>query len=107
MGIFTERLNKVFSLKDRGDLHYFLGLEVPRDVTGIVLSQKKYIQVLLCWCNMLEAKPCSTPMTFGKQLSSSQGELLENPTVYRSIVGSLKYLVNTRPGIAFSVNDLS
>lgn len=37
---FTERLNKVFFLKDLGVLHY-LGLEVYRDETGIYLNQRK------------------------------------------------------------------
>lgn len=35
---FIEKLNKVFSIKDLGDLH-FLGFEVYRDNIGIYLSQ--------------------------------------------------------------------
>lgn len=104
---FTERLDKVFSLKDLGGLHYFLGLEIQRDASGMYLSQRRYVLELLSKSNMLSAKACSTPMSPCKQLSTSQGAPLENPTMYRSVLGGLQYLVNTRHDIAFSVNNLS
>jgi histone deacetylase 1/2 len=31
-----------FSLKDLGDLHYFLGIEVKRLEDGLILSQQRY-----------------------------------------------------------------
>lgn len=40
---FTKQLNNTFSLKDLGDVHYFFGIEIDRDETGMFLSQKKYI----------------------------------------------------------------
>lgn len=36
---FTERLSIFFSLKDLGELHSFLSLEVRRDSSWIYLSQ--------------------------------------------------------------------
>lgn len=94
-------------MKDLGDLHYFLGLQVHRDASRIYLNQKRYVLELLRKYDMLSAKSISTPMAFGRQLYAGQGELLENPILYRSIIGGLQYLVNTRPDIAFSVNNLS
>ena len=37
-------LSKEFSLKDLGNLHFFLGVEVKNVPNGIVLSQGKYVQ---------------------------------------------------------------
>jgi hypothetical protein len=35
---FVKQLNDVFSLKDLGHLHYFLGIEVQRDASGMYLK---------------------------------------------------------------------
>ncbi|XP_062082482.1 uncharacterized mitochondrial protein AtMg00810-like [Humulus lupulus] len=104
---FIARLNAMFSLKDLGPLHYFLGIEVHRDETGLYLSQAKYIKELLTRTAMLHLKPCSTPMTVGKALSKTDGEALKQPTLYRSIIGGLQYLTHTRPDLSFVVNKLS
>ena len=48
----------------------------------------------------------STPMiTNWKKLLASESELVD-PTLYRQLIGSLMYLVNTRPDICFAVNSL-
>jgi histone deacetylase 1/2 len=44
---FIKQLNVVFSLKDLGQLHYFLGIEVQRDAGGLYLKQSRYINDLL------------------------------------------------------------
>ena len=53
---------------------------------------------------MEEAKPASTPGYHGKQLSTTKGTLLPNPTEYKSLVGALQYAAIARPDIAFVVN---
>jgi histone deacetylase 1/2 len=40
-------LSKEFALKDLGDLHYFLGIEVQKANNGLVLSQAKYAHDVL------------------------------------------------------------
>lgn len=47
MEAFIKQLNIVFSLKNLGHLHYFLGIEVQRDASGMYLKQSKYIGDLL------------------------------------------------------------
>lgn len=104
---FVANLNDEFALKDLGELSYFLGIEVHRDDTGFHLSQKKYILDLLDRLDMMHIKPCHTPAVTGKYLSANKGEPLPNPTTYRSAIGGLQYLTNTRPDISYIVNKLS
>uniref|UniRef100_A0A803QCM3 Polyprotein n=1 Tax=Cannabis sativa TaxID=3483 RepID=A0A803QCM3_CANSA len=56
---------------------------------------------------MTHLKPYSTPMTVGKPLSKTDGNLLTNSTEYKSIIGGLQYLTHTRTDLAFAVNKLS
>lgn len=42
-----SQLGREFALKDLGDMNFFLRIEVVRCATGIILSQKQYIQDLL------------------------------------------------------------
>ncbi|KAM1277315.1 hypothetical protein ACFX13_030432 [Malus domestica] len=99
-------MGSVFSMKDLGPLHYFLGMEVHRSSNGIHLSQSKYISDLLHRTNMVACKPVSTPAVSGKRLSLYDGEPLQDITKFRSVVGALQYLTFTRPDIAFSVNQV-
>ena len=55
---------------------------------------------------MADAKPSKSPCSSTSKLSKYDGDLLNDPTVYRHIVGSLQYCTLTRPEIAFSVNQL-
>uniref|UniRef100_A0A803PZP0 Reverse transcriptase Ty1/copia-type domain-containing protein n=1 Tax=Cannabis sativa TaxID=3483 RepID=A0A803PZP0_CANSA len=86
---------------------FFLGIEVFRDETGLYLTQTRYIKDILKKVNLINLKPCPTPVTAGKPLSIKDGEPMHNSSVYRSIIGSLQYLCHTRPDIAYSVNTLS
>ena len=57
---------------------------------------------------MMDCKSMTTPMTMNlKKLSGVAADSdLVDPTMYRQLVGSLMYLVNTRPNICFAVNTL-
>ncbi|KAG7541464.1 Reverse transcriptase RNA-dependent DNA polymerase [Arabidopsis thaliana x Arabidopsis arenosa] len=104
---FIDLLAARFSIKDMGELSYFLGIEVTRTEAGLTLTQTKYINDLLHRTNMVSAKPVSTPMEENLCLSASTGPLLDDPAEYRSVIGSLQYLQFTRPDISFAVNRLS
>jgi hypothetical protein len=55
---------------------------------------------------MTEAKPSKTLCTSGSKLSKLDGDLLDDPTIYRQVVRALQYCTLTRPEIAYSVNQL-
>jgi len=56
---------------------------------------------------MHTCKPVRTPSATRTTLSLSYGELLADPTEYRSMVGALQYLTMTQPDIASIVHVVS
>ncbi|KAG7564506.1 Ribonuclease H-like superfamily [Arabidopsis suecica] len=96
-----------FSLKDHGELSYFLGMEATRTSSGLSLTQTKYITDLVIRTKMADAKPVTTPMSSATSLTATNRVKLSDPTSYRATVGSLQYLSLTRPDISFAVNRLS
>lgn len=108
MPAFLQDLKEDFALKDLGELHYFLGIEVNKINNGLMSSQGKYISDLLKRTNMTDCKPVNTPLSTTEKLSVHEGDLLgpHDATHYRSIVGALQYLTLTRPDIAYSVNKV-
>ena len=102
-------LNSEFALKDLGDLHYFLGIEVKKNKEGgFHLSQEKYATNLLNRVGLQDCKPSPTPLSSSEKLSLAEGELLsqEDGSKYTSLVGALQYLTLTRPAISFAVNKV-
>lgn len=100
-------LNSQFKLKDLGDLKYFLGIEVARSRRGIYICQRNYAIQILTEVGLLGCKPRKTPMDINLKLSQDDGDLIDDPSLYRKLVGKLLYLTVTRPDLAYSVNKLS
>ncbi|XP_057852554.1 uncharacterized protein LOC131062829 [Cryptomeria japonica] len=83
-------------------------LEVWQQANSIILNQGKYTIDILKRFGM-ECKPMSTPMetNLHKLKEAAAESEFANPTLYRQIIGSLMYLVNTRPDICYPINALS
>lgn len=73
-----------------------------RTSKGIFLSQHKYVHDLLLKFHLHTVKPVCTLVVSRTVLSLSDGDLIADPTEYRSMVGALQYLTLTRPDIAFA-----
>lgn len=96
-----------FEMKDIGLVHYFLGFEVWQSPGWIFLEQGMSIMDILKRFGMVDSRPMSTPMiTNWQKIDDSESELVD-PKLYRRLIGSLMYLVNTRPDICFVVNTFS
>ncbi|KAL4023389.1 hypothetical protein IC575_017141 [Cucumis melo] len=100
-------LGKHFEMKDLGNLSYFLGLEISSSPSGYSLSQAKYASDLLSRSGITDSATFSTPLDPNVRLTPFDGVPLDDPTLYRQLVGSLIYLTVTRPDIAYAVHIFS
>ncbi|GAA5970365.1 hypothetical protein JCM11641_001680 [Rhodosporidiobolus odoratus] len=107
---FITEMKKRFALDERGELGngkgLLLGMEVKRDrkARTITLSQRVAVGKLLETYGMEEAKEVSTPLQPGLTLLPHDSDPTTSP--YRKLVGSLGYLVHTRPEISYAVGLL-
>ena len=84
-----------------GLLHYF-----QRD-RELFVSQGKYAKEILRKFHMEGSKPMKTPLAGNwRKEDATSGEVVD-ATIYRQLVGSLMYLVNTRPNICYVVKHPS
>jgi hypothetical protein len=102
-----RELASELKMKDIGLMHYFLGLEVWKQLGEIFLRHGKYAIEILKIFGMMECKSMTTPMTTNLNTLGASDFDLVDLTMYKNLIGSLMYLVNTRPDIYFSVNTLS
>lgn len=107
IGAFKREMCNIFKMSDLGLLSYYLGLEVKQREIGISLCQLAYAGKLLDKSGMGDCNACATPMETRLKLSKTSMSPLVNAMNYRSIIGGLCYLVNTRPDIAHVVGYLS
>lgn len=109
--VFISHVKKVlhdtFTIKDLGLAKYYLGLEIHRTKEGLYLHQHKFVHDLLLEAGLEHAKPLSLSIDQTVKLSPTEGELLDDPSVYRKYVGKLLYLTVSRPDITYAVHHLS
>ncbi|XP_019173231.1 PREDICTED: uncharacterized protein LOC109168701 [Ipomoea nil] len=103
----TDQLVKVmqqeFEMSMIGELTYFLGLQVSQTKEGIFISQEKYAKNLLSKFGLESAKDARTPISTTTKLFKDEKGTSVDPTMYRSMIGSLLYLTASRPDIMVSV----
>ncbi|GJW05934.1 ribonuclease H-like domain-containing protein [Tanacetum coccineum] len=98
-------LHQEFSMTDLGSLNYFLGISVTRNSSGMFLSQRKYATEILERAHMVGCNSSRTPVDTESKLGDG-GAPVSDPTLYRSLAGSLQYLTFTRPDISYAVQQV-
>jgi hypothetical protein len=100
---FSEEMKQDFEMSMIGELNYFLGLQVKQTTEGIFISQSKYAKDLVKRFGLDGKSHARTPMSTSVKISSDLTGKSVDPSFYRSMIGSLLYLIASRPDIAFSL----
>ncbi|GKA73334.1 putative ribonuclease H-like domain-containing protein [Tanacetum coccineum] len=93
----------LFIKRDKGELTFFLGLQVKQKDDGIFISQDKYVADILKKFDFSSVKTASTQMEPNKALIKDAESEDVDVHLYRSMIGLLMYLTPSRPDIMFAV----
>ncbi|XP_066361035.1 uncharacterized mitochondrial protein AtMg00810-like [Miscanthus floridulus] len=107
MGCNKAQMKKAFDMSDLGLLCFYLGVEVRQDASGIALRQTHYAKHILELGGMMGCNPAHTPMEEWLKLSWDSTAEEVNTTYYWRLIRSLRYLVHTRPDLAFAIRYVS
>lgn len=94
-------------MSDLGLLSYYLGIEVHQKLGEITLCQEAYAKKILEKCGIEEYNPTHVLMELRLKLGKRSEAPIVDATEYRSVVGSLRYLINKRLDLAYSVGYVS
>jgi len=104
---FKLDMMREFKMSDLGLLTYYLSIKVRQTTGMITLCQENFAQKILKECGMEKCNPVLAPMEAKLKLSKNNNSKSVDQTKYRSIVGNLRYLLHTRPDLAYSVGIVS
>ena len=104
---FKEEMKEKFEMIDLGLLSSYLGMEVRQSSVNIFLSQRAYINHILKVFKMNGCNAIQTLMGVHLKLQREAEGKLVNSTNFKSLIGSLRYLMHTRPDITYCVIYLS
>ena len=109
---FINKISKKFKIRDLGEAHTFLGMEITRNRKDRILKigQSTYIKNMAERFGLVNAKPVWTPIDTKVVLQKAKckSELHPDNELYRSIIGSCMYAaILCRPDIIYGVCKLS
>jgi len=100
---FSKMMRSEFEMSMKGELNFFLGLQIKQTSNGTMIHQQKYIKELLKLVGMESAMPINTLISPSTRLVMDDGSLLVEEKSYRCMIWSLLYLTASRPDIVFNV----
>ena len=100
---FSKLMQKEFEMSMMGELSQFLGLQIKQLKDDIFINQSKYINDMLKKYGMEDVKSAASPInTTTKFNKDEKGKRVEEK-LCKGMIGSLLYLIASRPDIIFSV----
>lgn len=104
---FKKQMGERFEMSNMGQLSYYLGIEVAQGSGFIELKQTAYAKKILEKAGMVDCNPTKFPMDPKECITKNEDGKMVDATQFKSMIGGLRYLVHTRPDIAYSVGMVS
>ena len=104
---FKEEMMGAFETTDLGLLNSYLGMEIKQSTSSIFLSQRTYMNHILKTFKMSDCNSIKMLIEVHFKLQKDTEGKQVCLTNFRSLIGSLRYLMNTRPDLTYSVSYLS
>ena len=102
-----KHLAQYFEIKRLGPLRYFLGMEVARSGTGLIMTQQKYILDLLEETKLVNSHINGKPNEANHKLTINKDDPRIEPGSNKKLISKLLYLAHTHPDISDSISVLS
>ena len=93
-------LSKEFSMTNLGMLMHFIGLEVNKKYSGIMITQSIYVVYLLKRFHVTDFKEAYFPFLSSIRLGEGGSTRPVDSTLYKKLIGSLFYLTHSRPNLS-------
>nr|GEU40243.1 retrovirus-related Pol polyprotein from transposon TNT 1-94 [Tanacetum cinerariifolium] len=100
---FEQMMHTRFQMSSMRELTFFLGLQVKQKDDRIFISQDKYVADILKKFDFTTVKTANPPMVHNKTLIKDSKAEDVDVHLYSLIIGSLMYLIASRPDIMFAV----
>ena len=100
---FSKLMQAEFKMSMIGELTHFLRLQIFQQDLGIFLSQSKYAKNLVKKFGLESASFVRTLMSPNVKLTVDLLGKNVDSSLYRSMIGSLRYLTTSRPDISYNV----
>jgi hypothetical protein len=100
-------MHNEFEMSLLRELSFFIGLQIHQSNQGIFISQSKYIKEMLKRFGMEDCKPVTTPMQPSCKLRKYDDSKSIDQRKYRSMIGILLYVIESRPDVMQAVGKVA
>lgn len=100
---FSKMMQAKFKMSMMGELKFFLGIQINQRKEGVYVHQTKYTNEFLKKFKLDDCKIMCTHMHPTCNTSKDESNTKAYQKLYEGMLGSLLYLIASRPNILFSV----
>ena len=100
-------MKSLFDISDLGLLKSYLGIQVKQFKAEITLAQSTFALKILYDFKLHECNSSLTPLEVRQVFNQNDSKNQMDSSTYGSLMGSLRYLMHTRPDVMFCTGYLS